>query len=92
MEVTTNTLNIRNNAGGQQLGAQLAGSQGIVIGGPVTLSFDGVTYIWWKVDYGSGVDGWGVERYLNRIKSGGGAPIPAPGTGAGGMDLGTDAP
>ena len=67
--VTTANLNVRGtaSASGALLGTQAAGTLGTVTDGPVVA--DG--YVWWQVNYDTGVDGWSVQDYLNKT-----TPIP----------------
>jgi hypothetical protein len=48
--------------GGLLLGLQEKGATGILLDGSVTIG----TNRWWDVDYEEGVDGWVLERDLNR--------------------------
>ena len=57
---TAYTVNIRETAGGTIKGYQYTSAQGTVIDGPVTAGI----YVWWKVDFDSGADGWAAGRYL----------------------------
>lgn len=52
-------------AGTPVLGTRVIGDKGTVIGGPTTATLTaGGTYIWWQVDWDTGVDGWCVENGL----------------------------
>ncbi len=67
------SLNVRTapSIGAQVLGTQPAGSLATVIAGPV---YDSVNNYWfWQLNYGSGVDGWSVEYWLDKIP-----PVPTP--------------
>ena len=60
--VTTANLNVRASASanGTLLGNQSQGSLGTLVGGPTIA--DG--YIWWNINYDTGVDGWSVQDYI----------------------------
>jgi peptidoglycan hydrolase-like protein with peptidoglycan-binding domain len=57
-----NTVNVRDNASvsANTIGTQVRGAIGTIVGGPVTAN----NFVWWKVNYASGVDGWSVENYM----------------------------
>lgn len=62
---TTDNLNVRSlpSLSSTSLGVAPAGTQGTVIGGPVSA----VGFNWWQIDYDSGADGWSVENYLELV-------------------------
>ncbi|MDQ5922811.1 MAG: Beta helix protein, partial [Patescibacteria group bacterium] len=62
VQVNATSLNVRGTASatGTLLGTQTSGALGTVTAGPT--SADG--YVWWNVNYDSGVDGWSAENYL----------------------------
>ncbi len=64
-------LNVRQ-SGGKQLGQQTDGMPGLVVDGPR----DRIGYMWWLVDFDSGIDGWVVEDFLKN--SDGSSPVPTP--------------
>lgn len=66
---TTTTVNVRESASptGLILGTQPEGHTGKVTSGPVS----GGGYVWWKLDYDDGVDGWTVENYLEKYTTSG---------------------
>ncbi len=63
-------------AGGQyygssnKLGVQPSGAQGRVVDGPFYSSMQTDTYVWWKIDYDNGVDGYSAEDFLSRVEGG----------------------
>jgi len=71
---TAYTVNIRETAGGTIKGYQYTSAQGTVIDGPVTAGI----YVWWKVDFDSGADGWAAGSYLTAISGTGPVPTPTP--------------
>jgi hypothetical protein len=52
------------------------GDKGITSGGPTPSSLGGVSYVWWKVNFESGITGWVASIYLEPISL-----IPASPTG-----------
>jgi parallel beta-helix repeat protein len=74
--VAYSPVNVRGSPAGILLGAQPAGALGTVVGGPVEslLPDDGVVYVYWQIDYDSGVDGWSGEILLEPST----APVPGP--------------
>lgn len=69
VKVTANLLNVRATAGGTILGVQPLNSQGTIIDGPQTAGTSGSQPlpVWWKVDFGTGVDGWVSQAYLSLV-------------------------
>lgn len=65
--IGTQNLNVRATAAGALIGSQVVGSQGKIIGGPTTATFEGKSYIWYNVDWQSGVDGWSVQEGFGLI-------------------------
>lgn len=63
--IASRVTNVRNAPAGSTLGARAAGDGGVLIGGPVTASLSGTSYIWWQVDWDSSVDGWTFEGGLS---------------------------
>jgi hypothetical protein len=61
---TSSNINVRSCASTSCaiLGTKSLNAQGTIIGGPVTA--DG--FVWWNINYDSGVDGWSVENYLKK--------------------------
>jgi hypothetical protein len=57
---------VKVNPGGATLGTQPAGAAGTISEGPKTE--DGLT--WWKVDYGTGTDGWVSQNRLTLAQTG----------------------
>jgi hypothetical protein len=72
----TATVNVRSTPAGTLLGTQAAGAVATVVGGPTSAVLSGVTYIWWNLDFTSGVDGWTGEDNLAAYT----APPPSPPT------------
>ncbi len=64
---TLNTRSVPTTAGFAS-GTHGKGALGVIVAGPIAA--DG--YIWWRVDYDSGQDGWSVEDFLGSSSS----PIP----------------
>ncbi len=58
-------LNVRSTAAGTVVGARVAGDAGRITSGPVTASLGGVSYVWWQVDWDTGVDGWSFAGGLD---------------------------
>ncbi len=61
-QVTASLTNVRSTPGGTIIGEQSRGSLGTVIEGPVTVA----DYIWWKINYDIGVDGWSAGNLLGK--------------------------
>ena len=60
------TVNVRSTAGNTtSLGTQALNAIGSVIGGPVAALLNSVSYIWWNINFTSGVDGWVAEDGLD---------------------------
>ena len=58
-------VNVRSTAAGSVIGTRSTGDTGTVIGGPVTAAIGGgSTYVWWQIDWNTGVDGWSFENGL----------------------------
>lgn len=54
------------------LGQQLAGSRGVIVGGPVEgTDTVGTPLTWWNVDWSSGVDGWCGQATLTLVEGNG---------------------
>ncbi|HEX5221542.1 MAG TPA: putative Ig domain-containing protein [Verrucomicrobiae bacterium] len=72
----TSSLTVRQCADGSissgtncpQVTTKTSGSTGIIIGGPVRVTSDGVGYTWWRVQWfdGSSTMGWSPENWLER--------------------------
>ncbi len=79
--ITVNTgdgsnINIRATANGTLLGQQPDSALGTVVGGPVTTG----SFVWWNIDFNSGVDGWAAEDFIQAYVPPAPAPTPAPAT------------
>ncbi len=72
----TATLNVRGapSPTATLLGAQSLNALGTVVGGPTTA--DG--YVWWNINYDSGVDGWSIQDYMRLATNPTPTPIPPP--------------
>jgi len=72
VRVVDGPLNIRESANttANILGKLITDAQGKVVGGPVQQG----GYTWWKVDFDSGVSGWGVQNHLAKITTT--SPVP----------------
>ncbi len=62
---TTARVNVRSTANGKWVGTKSNGAVGTVVSGPTKAG----AYVWWKVDFSTGVDGWVVETYLTKLVS-----------------------
>lgn len=84
---TTDNLKVRSGSGlrAGESGVQPQGAVGTLLQGPVNK--DG--YVWWRIDYETGVDGWSVENWLRTTEAAPAGYI-APGTGSGGSRTRTD--
>jgi GH25 family lysozyme M1 (1,4-beta-N-acetylmuramidase) len=71
-------LNVRSSAAtlGTVVGAEKDGARGVILEGPVA----GGTFIWWRVQWKSGVMGWSVDTYLKVAVP---SPIPSAPTALG---------
>lgn len=60
--ITTSNLNTRGTPSiqGESLGTAKINSQGVVIDGPISENL----YLWWKVRYDSGLNGWSAGNWL----------------------------
>jgi len=65
--VGTQNLNVRSSAAGTIIGSQSPGSRGKIISGPTTASVGGTSYVWYNVDWQSGVDGWSIQDGMGLI-------------------------
>lgn len=58
-------VNVRNAAAGSAIGQRVIGDAGRITDGPVTAALPGGSlFIWWRVDWDTGVDGWSFENGL----------------------------
>ena len=69
-----NGVNVRQTPAGTLLGTQASGAVGTVTAGPTSAVLNGTTYVWWTINFSSGVDGWVGEDKLNPYTS----PAPTP--------------
>ena len=69
---TLNPANVRQTAAGAILGSQPAGAVATVVGGPISGTLGGTTYVWWNLNFTSGVNGWVASD--NLVASGGPPP------------------
>jgi hypothetical protein len=61
-------LVVRDNPAGNAIGKKYDGSRGMTLAGPVSASYGGVVYSWWKVRWGDdALEGWSVEDYLRKV-------------------------
>ena len=58
---------ITNGVNCPSVGTRPLGSLGYIIEGPAQVLGDGQGYIWWKVHWQNGLEGWSVENYLDRF-------------------------
>lgn len=73
----TSSLTVRECAGGSitsgtgcpQLTTKASGASGLIIGGPVRITSDGIGHTWWRVQWfdASSTIGWSPENWLERI-------------------------
>lgn len=61
--ITIGSVNVRYLASvnSEKMGVQPAGSRGLIISDVAVVSGE---YVWWKVDFATGVDGWVVANYI----------------------------
>jgi len=61
-------LVVRDNPAGSAIGKKYDGSRGMTLAGPVSASYGGVVYNWWKIRWGDdALEGWSVEDYLRKV-------------------------
>jgi hypothetical protein len=60
---------ITNGTGCPQITTKASGATGLIIGGPVRITTDGLGYTWWEVQWfdGNATIGWSPENWLERI-------------------------
>ncbi len=64
----TGTLNVRDAPAGNQITTEYAGNKGFIIGGPVTATYQGTSYVWWKVSWDNYVSGgWSISNTMQAI-------------------------
>jgi hypothetical protein len=63
--VTARRLRVRFTPAGRRIGFQRLNAEGSVIDGPVSRS----GYVWWKINFDSGPDGWSAEPWLKKVIS-----------------------
>ncbi|MGC8580965.1 MAG: amidase domain-containing protein [Thermoplasmata archaeon] len=61
VEVIVGELNVRSSPAGDVITMEQYGSLGSVVNGPIQASLNGVSYIWWEIQYNNGVTGWSAE-------------------------------
>jgi uncharacterized repeat protein (TIGR01451 family) len=67
VEVTWNILKVRYTAGGNEIGTVYKGTTiGEVIDGPQVAEYQGRDWIWWKILWDNGIEGWSVENGLEK--------------------------
>lgn len=54
-------VNVRNAPAGSLIGTRTATDLGTIVGGPVTADLSTTTYVWWQVNWDTGIDGWCFE-------------------------------
>jgi len=59
-------LNVRSGPGGALLGTADSGDGGTVTAGPQGADFGGVFFVWWEIDWDSGLAGWSAENWLEK--------------------------
>jgi hypothetical protein len=72
--ITVNAVNVRQTAAGTLLGSQPAGAVATVISGPTSGTLGGTAYVWWGLNFTTGVDGWVASD--NLAVSGSSVPPP----------------
>jgi pimeloyl-ACP methyl ester carboxylesterase len=66
----TGTLNVRDVAAGNQIATEYAGNKGFIIGGPVTATYLGTSYVWWEVSWDNYLSGgWSIANTMQTIPS-----------------------
>jgi hypothetical protein len=72
VEVTALLLNVRPSPAGACLimpcPTQPKGARAAIVEGPVTVTTGPNAGVWWKLDYTSGSDGWGMEKFLKVVQ------------------------
>lgn len=63
VRVTFSRLNVRTVPNGSVAGTQRSGSIGRVVDGPITAG----DYVWWRVDFNKGSDGWVASAAINNM-------------------------
>lgn len=58
-------INVRSSPNGSILGTQSSGRVGTVLDGPTQAG----KYLWWKVNFGQGIDGWVADVAINNLCS-----------------------
>ena len=58
--ITKHFVIVRSSPGGRRIGLQPNDSLGTVVDGPITAG----GHTWWKIDYGSGADGWSAQAFI----------------------------
>lgn len=61
-----NLANVRQSAGGRQIGQQTKGVFGVIVGGPVRANIGGQSFWFWNVNFDNDPDGWVAEQTLKR--------------------------
>ena len=64
--VVTNNLTVRAapSTSGTAIGIQPRGNIGVITGGPTSAN----GYIWWRVNWNTGPDGWSVQDYMQKTR------------------------
>jgi hypothetical protein len=64
----TGTLNVRDAAAGNLLTTEYVGNKGFIIGGPVTATYQGISYVWWQVSWDNYLSGgWSIANTMQTI-------------------------
>ncbi len=58
---------IRDNPAGNLIDNAVTGDAGNIIAGPVTATFQGTSYVWWRVDWDTRLTGWSIEPRLTKV-------------------------
>src|SRR5262249_19230943 len=62
-------VNVRATPGGTLVGTQAAGASGSAAGGPQVATYQGVSYVWWYVNWDNGLKGWSIEPALTGLST-----------------------
>ena len=57
-------LNVRATPAGTRIGVEQGDGTGTIIAGPEGAFYSGVFYVWWKISWDDGLEGWSVEKWL----------------------------
>ncbi|MEA2560102.1 MAG: hypothetical protein QOH06_1606 [Acidobacteriota bacterium] len=67
---TTAAVNVRDAAAGALIRQQASGSLGTIIGGPEGEPLSDTFYVWWRIRWPDGQEGWSIEDQLEKGQCG----------------------